>query len=178
MHAFDDAGVRFVVIGVWGASIWAGDAVFQTKDQDLFLPPDAANLLRAWRCCERLGLDLVANDESLDQPRDAELAAAVVRRAAERLAREQRPQVADDERREWHVAAIEAAQHLARGRRDGDHEQVEQRDRGGGEQGALGTHRPPAAPGLLVLQQRANRRPHGRGGGGRNAGAGRPGGAE
>jgi hypothetical protein len=84
MRALHDDAVQFVVMGVWGANLYAGDALFLTKDQDLFLPPDPDNLRRAWQCCERLGLDLMANEEPLDHPRDAELAAAVVRTRSRR----------------------------------------------------------------------------------------------
>ena len=45
-------GVRFVVIGVWGANYYTRGSLFVTQDQDLFVPPDPENLLRAWRCCE------------------------------------------------------------------------------------------------------------------------------
>ncbi len=82
MRAMHEDGVQFVVIGVWGANLYAGTALFVTKDQDLFLPPEPDNLLGAWRCCERVGLELFANDEPLDQPRDDLLAAAVVRTRA------------------------------------------------------------------------------------------------
>lgn len=79
MHALHDDGVRFVVVGVWGANLYAGNALFLTRDQELFLPFDPQNLLRAWRCCERLGLDLLRDEEPLHHPRGAELAAATVR---------------------------------------------------------------------------------------------------
>jgi hypothetical protein len=71
--------VRYLVSGVWGANYYAVGSAFVTRDQDLFLPGDALNLLGAWQACERLGLELVANDEPLDMPRDHELATAVVR---------------------------------------------------------------------------------------------------
>ena len=80
--------VRFVVIGVWGANYYAGGALFVTKDQDLFLPPEPSNLLRAWDCCAGLGLSLDANEEPLDQPRDLSLATAVVDRSALTTARD------------------------------------------------------------------------------------------
>jgi hypothetical protein len=73
---------RFVVIGVWGANFYTSGALFVTRDQDLFVPRDAANLLRAWQCCDSLGLELRANEQPLDQPRDLDLANAVVARAA------------------------------------------------------------------------------------------------
>ncbi len=44
-------GVRFVVIGVGAINYYAGTGrgLFSTQDRDLFLPPDARNLLSAWR---------------------------------------------------------------------------------------------------------------------------------
>lgn len=77
--ALRSANVRFVVIGVWGANYYARGSLFVTQDQDLFVPLDAQNLLRAWQACESIGLDLVSNDEPLDQPRDLVLAESVVR---------------------------------------------------------------------------------------------------
>ena len=46
--------VRFVVIGVAGANYYArsGGTLFTTQDQDLFLPSDPENLLRAWQACD------------------------------------------------------------------------------------------------------------------------------
>lgn len=76
------ANVRFVVIGVWGANYYTVGSLFVTQDQDVFLPPDAENLLRAWQCCDELALDLGADGEPLDRPRDLHLARAVVQRTA------------------------------------------------------------------------------------------------
>ena len=56
--------------------------MFTTLDRDLFLPPDPANLLAAWRVCQDSGFELFARTEPLDEPRDAELARAVVERRA------------------------------------------------------------------------------------------------
>ena len=55
-------GVRFVLIGVSGANLYApsGQAVFATEDLDLFLPPDAENLVNAWLTCDDSGVDLPA----------------------------------------------------------------------------------------------------------------------
>jgi predicted nucleotidyltransferase len=78
VRALDEHRVRFVVIGVWGANYYATGTTFVTRDQDLFLPLDATNLLRAWQACERAGLRLNAGDEELDHPRDLALANAVV----------------------------------------------------------------------------------------------------
>jgi len=76
--ALQRRSVRFVITGVWGANYFAGGQLFVTQDQDLFLPADAANLLAAWDAMIDLGLDLLANDEPLDFPRDMALANAVV----------------------------------------------------------------------------------------------------
>ena len=77
-------GVRYLVIGAWGANYYApsGSAMFMTLDRDLFLPPDPGNLLAAWRVCRESGFDLFAGTEPLDEPQDAELARAVVERRA------------------------------------------------------------------------------------------------
>ena len=74
--------VRFVLIGVWGANLWAlhGSQTFMTKDRDLFLPLDVDNELRAWDVCERLGFELWSGPEPLDKPRDRFLAERVVER--------------------------------------------------------------------------------------------------
>jgi hypothetical protein len=79
---FNAAGVRYVITGVWGANYYARGTLFVTKDQDVLLPLDAANLLLAWQTCESAGLDLRSGLEPLDQPRDLALAHAVVQRAA------------------------------------------------------------------------------------------------
>jgi hypothetical protein len=81
-RALHAAAVRYVVIGVWGANYYARGSLFMTEDQDLFLPPDASNLLSAWQAAESLGLALSSQDEPLDQPRDLALARAVVDRRA------------------------------------------------------------------------------------------------
>ena len=76
--------VRFVLIGVAGANYYAAAAsvLFATRDRDLFLPPDPDNLMRAWRACESLGLELTSSGEPLDQPRDLWLAQQIVDRRA------------------------------------------------------------------------------------------------
>lgn len=76
------ANVAFVVTGVWGANYYAKGKLFVTQDQDLFLPRSAANLHAAWNVCLRLGLELTAGEEPLDQPRDITLAESVVRASA------------------------------------------------------------------------------------------------
>ncbi len=80
--------VRFVVIGVWGVNYYArsGGTLFTTQDQDLFLPLDPDNLLRAWQACESIGRSLWAGEEPLDSPRDLVLARAVVARRADTTA--------------------------------------------------------------------------------------------
>lgn len=85
-----DAGVRFVVMGVWGANYYAESSgtVFNTEDRDLFLPPDPANLLGAWSACTGLGFTLWSGQDPLDEPRDEWLARQVVRRLALTTARD------------------------------------------------------------------------------------------
>ena len=82
--ALSACGVRYLVIGVWGANYYApsGSAMFMTLDRDLFLPADSGNLLAAWHVCEDNGFELFAGAEPLDEPRDAGLARAVVERRA------------------------------------------------------------------------------------------------
>lgn len=77
-------GVRFVMIGVGAANLYArtGAEVFSTKDRDLFLPLDARNLLQAWQLSVEAGCDLWTDDEPLDKPLDLPLAEAVVSRRA------------------------------------------------------------------------------------------------
>ena len=76
--------VRYLVIGVWGANYYAptGSAMSTTLDRDLFLPPDADNLLAAWRVCETNGFALFNGMEPLDMPCDVALARTVVERRA------------------------------------------------------------------------------------------------
>jgi hypothetical protein len=49
-EALNSRSVRHVLIGVYGANLYApgGQSVFITDDADLFLPLDADNLVRAW----------------------------------------------------------------------------------------------------------------------------------
>ena len=72
------------MIGLAGANFYArgGSAVFVTEDSDLFLPLDPDNLVRAWNCCEEVGLDLWSREEPLDSPHDRWLAERVVERRA------------------------------------------------------------------------------------------------
>ena len=82
--ALSAQGVRYLVIGVWGANYYApaGSAMFTTLDRDLFLPADSENLLAAWRVCQHNRLELLAGTEPLDRPIDSELALSVVERRA------------------------------------------------------------------------------------------------
>jgi hypothetical protein len=84
VRALEREGVRFVLIGVAGANYYARSAstLFTTQDRDLFLPPDPANELGAWRACEAQGLELWCGREPLDTPRDLGLAEQVVARQA------------------------------------------------------------------------------------------------
>lgn len=79
-HELAQAGVRYVLIGVSGVNLYAHDAgvVFSTMDRDVFLPPDSANLLAAWKVCEERGLSLTSSGEPLDEPRDLFLSERVV----------------------------------------------------------------------------------------------------
>lgn len=81
-----------MVIGVGGANYHALSAgtIFTTKDSDLFLAPDADNLVSAWAACESIGLSLWSGDEPLDTPRDRWLAERVV--ATRSLTRADNPQ--------------------------------------------------------------------------------------
>lgn len=83
-RALTESGARFVVIGAWGANYYAqaGSVVFETRDRDLFLPPDPGNLLRAWSACETVGFSLWAESDPLDIPRDRWLAEQIVERKA------------------------------------------------------------------------------------------------
>jgi hypothetical protein len=79
-----ERGVRYLLIGVSGANLYGpdGQAIFTTEDFDLFVPPDADNLVRAWAACEKAALDLWLGDEPLDHPRDRWLAERMVERRA------------------------------------------------------------------------------------------------
>ena len=48
--ALSAGGVRYLVIGVWGANYYApsGSAMFTTLDRDFFLPANPGNLLAAY----------------------------------------------------------------------------------------------------------------------------------
>jgi hypothetical protein len=84
LRALNQRTVRYVVIGVSGANLWAhaGGVVFKTDDRDLFLPPNADNLVQAWAACDDAGLELWLTDEPLDRPRDRWLAERIVTRRA------------------------------------------------------------------------------------------------
>lgn len=74
-----DRGIRYVMIGVGGANVWAHPGVaFSTEDHDLFLPPDPPNLLATWQACEEVGFALECDGDPLDRPRDLWLAERVV----------------------------------------------------------------------------------------------------
>jgi hypothetical protein len=84
VRAMHERDVRFVLIGVWGANLFATTAgtLFTTEDRDLFLPLDPDNLLRAWDACEAAGLALWSGNEPLDRPHDRFVADAVIARRA------------------------------------------------------------------------------------------------
>jgi hypothetical protein len=75
-------GVRYLLIGVSGAHLYGpgAQAIFSTDDIDLFLPLDPDNLVRAWRACEQIAMDLWLGDEPLEQPRNRRLAERAVER--------------------------------------------------------------------------------------------------
>jgi len=83
-RALAERGVRYLLIGVSGVNLHAHGAgvVFTTQERDVFLPPEAPNLLDAWRACEACGLSLWSAGEPLDEPRDGFLAERLVERAA------------------------------------------------------------------------------------------------
>lgn len=83
-RALRDRQVRYVLIGVSGANLYApsGQAAFITEDFDLFLPPDPDNLVHAWASCDDAGLELLIGREPLDRPRDRWLADRVIERRA------------------------------------------------------------------------------------------------
>ena len=82
--ALSATGVRYLVIGVWGANYYApsGNAMFMTPERALFLPAGPDNLLEAWRVCETNGFRLFVGSEPLDTPHDGALARTVVGRRA------------------------------------------------------------------------------------------------
>jgi hypothetical protein len=80
-RALANRGVRYVLIGVSGANLYApsGGARFATEDFDLFLPRDAENLVNAWTACEDLGFDLGPRSSSCSpgqSPIDPEISAS------------------------------------------------------------------------------------------------------
>jgi hypothetical protein len=83
-RALLERSVRFVVIGAWGANYYAqaGSVVFETRDRDLFMPPNPDDLLNAWRACEAGGFSLWSGSEPLDVPRDRWLAERIAERRA------------------------------------------------------------------------------------------------
>jgi hypothetical protein len=78
------SGRGYLVIGVSGANLYgpAGQPIFATEGFALFVPPDPANLIRAWDACDEAGLALWIGTEPLDRPRDRWLAERVVQRRA------------------------------------------------------------------------------------------------
>ncbi|MGH9410676.1 MAG: hypothetical protein ACRD1V_14625 [Vicinamibacterales bacterium] len=78
--AFHRRSVRAVLIGVYGANLFApgGQAVFPTADADFLLPLDPDNLLHAWEACGDCGLELWLGREPLDSPHDRWLAERMV----------------------------------------------------------------------------------------------------
>ena len=62
-----EVGVRFALIGVWGANFYArsGATAFTTEDYDVFLPPDADTALKAWQVCRTLGFELTSAGQGI-----------------------------------------------------------------------------------------------------------------
>lgn len=83
-RALAERDVRYLLIGVSGVNLHAhaSGVVFHTQDRDVFLPPEADNLARAWQACEACDLELLAAGGPLETPRDLELAERVVARKA------------------------------------------------------------------------------------------------
>lgn len=77
-------GVRYLLIGVSGANLYGPEAqaVFSTDDFDLFLPPEADNLVHAWSACDEAQLELWLANDPLERPRDRWLAERIVARRA------------------------------------------------------------------------------------------------
>ncbi len=95
-RALRQRSVRFVLIGVAGANLYAesGSTIFTTEDYDLFLPLDPDNLVAAWSACDTVGLDLWSRDEPLERPRDRWLAERIIgHRATIRATRRHEVQV-------------------------------------------------------------------------------------
>jgi hypothetical protein len=97
VRALQERSVRFVLIGVAGANYYAhsGSVVFTTEDRDVFLPPDADNLVGCWTACEAAGLELWSGAEPLDSPRDRWLAERVITRRAAVKATDRRELLVD-----------------------------------------------------------------------------------
>lgn len=83
-RALADRAVRYVLIGVSGANLYAVPPAtrFVTEDFDLFLPSDPENLVQAWAACEDVHGELWLTDEPLDRPRDRWLAERIIERRA------------------------------------------------------------------------------------------------
>ena len=82
VRSLANRSVRYVLIGVSGANLYAPREapMFVTDDWDLFLPPDADNLVQAWTACDDAGMDIWLGTEPLDRPRDRWLAERLVGR--------------------------------------------------------------------------------------------------
>jgi hypothetical protein len=75
----EKAGVRYVIVGAFGANLYARDAgcVITTQDCDLLLPPDPEGLSRAIAVLKKLRYSLEAGGEPVDQ--DPDLVRGIVR---------------------------------------------------------------------------------------------------
>lgn len=82
------AGVRYVIVGVFGINFYARDAgsVFTTADCDLLLPADAATLRKALVALRRRGFRFEAGGEPLPEA-DPVVLKGIVRARANVIAR-------------------------------------------------------------------------------------------
>lgn len=81
-RVLDSAGVRWLIVGGFGAELHFPHAANQilTRDMDLLLPPDPANLLAALLALQAAGFTLQAGGEELLP--DEVVAAGIVRQVA------------------------------------------------------------------------------------------------
>ncbi len=83
-HALAARSVRYVLIGVAGANLYApsAGASFVTKDYDLFLPLDQTTWCAPGQPVKTRGSILWLADDPLDRPRDQWLAWRIIERLA------------------------------------------------------------------------------------------------
>lgn len=89
-RAFEEAAVRYLVIGVFGIHLHVlrrGGEAIPTEDCDLMLPRDATTLGSALRILSRMGFELEAGGEPLIDPDDVIVAGVLRSRAVVRARR-------------------------------------------------------------------------------------------